>query len=589
MENDGKNCHLDSFIYFYAINLSSNKPLHLSKMKKTTLLLLLLLFIVTRCDKEPGQDDQYDTQLAFPSTIIEGKSSPSEAVMQWHQGAQIGVSTEGIPVHRNIPFSTNGTGYFSSSTPIYFPKGEDSFNVIAYYPYNPGISGNTLSVDLATDQQIILYSNNLKGITAANKNKMNKLIFVHLLQRIHIRLSALDETLLTGNMEANLKGSTKGIVSLSDGSVTVQEGSIGIIPLEITGTGSERTISGLLLPSVGSSVELTIMVDELQYKWTIPLTGKENYVYSYGVVLGEGNLKVSAPLTEGSDAEAYSIYPVSSNNPPPVIPSNPDDGEAPAAQIYMETPVPAGGSIPPDSYQVTHMISNLSWLNNSKATGEVRNYTIHYDTDETYPVWVAYPLHPTYMRSGNRTDDWQYDPLIPVEFQPDLSSAWQTRTVSRGHMLPSASRSASLNLNRTTFYFTNMVAQNSEMNATTWNDLEVKVRYWRRQTEYDTLYVVTGAILPSPPETISYALDAAGRKAAIPKYLYKALCRKNKQTGEYSSIAFKMENSTTGIDYTRSVLSVEEVEQLTGFTFFSKLPAAVATEVKKQKSLSKWN
>jgi DNA/RNA endonuclease G (NUC1) len=34
---------------------------------------------------------------------------------------------------------------------------------------------------------------------------------------------------------------------------------------------------------------------------------------------------------------------------------------------------------------------------------------------------------------------------------------------------------------------------------------------------------------------------------------------------------------------------VEELEQETGFTFFSKLPAAVATEVKRQKSLDKWN
>lgn len=178
--------------------------------------------------------------------------------------------------------------------------------------------------------------------------------------------------------------------------------------------------------------------------------------------------------------------------------------------------------------------------------------------------------------------------MIPVAYQPDLFSAWQTRTVSRGHMLPSASRSATRDLNRSTFYFTNMVAQDSEMNGTTWSDLEEKVRYWSKQTEYDTLYVVTGSILPSPPETISYALDASGRNAAIPKYLYKALCRKNKQNGEYNTIAFKMENRTTGIDYINSMLSVEELEQLTGFTFFSKLPAGVATEVKRQKSLSKW-
>jgi len=520
---------------------------------------------------------------------MEAESTPFEAATRWQEGEQIGVFTDGNPTHRNKPYTTNGSGYFNSSNPIYYPGDGESFNIIAYYPYNPGLRGNTLPVDLATDPHNILFSNNLKGISAADKNMMNRLDFNHLLQRIYIRLSVLDETLLTGNLKVNLRGFTKGSLSLSDGTVTVNEGSNGIIPLEITGTGNERIVRGVLLPSKGSSVELTITMDELQYKWTIPLIVKENYVYTYGVELRESNIEVTTPLTAGGSGEAYNLRPVGITNPPPVIPTDPDDGDRPAVRIYMETPVPASGSIPPNSYQVIHMISNLSWLNNSNATGEVRNYTIHYDTEEIYPIWVAYPLHPSHMRSGNRTDDWQYDPLIPVGYQPDLFSGWQTRTVNRGHMLPSASRSASRDLNRTTFYFTNMVAQNSEMNGTTWSELEEKVRYWSKQTEYDTLYVVTGSILPSPPETISYALDAAGRKAAIPKYLYKALCRKNKLNGEYSSIAFKMENRHTGIDYIRSVLSVEELEQETGFTFFSLLPATSATEVKRQNSLGKWN
>ncbi len=558
-------------------------------MKKTTLLSLLLLFLVARCDDEPGTADQYDTQMAFPTTITEGISSPPETVTQWQQGAQIGVSVEGNPSYHNIPFTTNGSGYFSSTTPLYFPKGEDSYNITAYYPYHPGISGNTLPVDLATNPQCILFSNNLTGITADNKNKVNKLVFVHLLQRIYIRINTLDEALLTSNLVANLKGFTKGSVLLSDGTVSVQQGSRGIIPLEITGNENERIVTGFVLPSAGSSVELTLMVDALQYQWSIPLTGKENYVYNYGVELRKDNIKVTTPVVQESSPEAYILYPAGSTSSPPVIPAGPDENESPATQIFMETPVPATGSIPPHSYQVTHMISNQSWLNNSQATGDVRNYTIHYDTREIYPVWVAYPLHPSFMRSGNRTDDWQYDPLIPLGYQPDLSSSWQTRSVSRGHMLPSASRSASLNLNRTTFYFTNMVAQNSEMNGTTWNDLEEKVRYWSKQSGFDTLYVVTGSILPLPPETISYAMDAAGRRAAIPKYLYKALCRKNKQTGGYNSIAFMMENRTTGIDYTRSVRSVEELEQETGFTFFSKLPTANATEVKREKNLTMWN
>ena len=557
-------------------------------MKKTTLSLLLLLFLVARCDKDPDFPGQSENPILFSSQINEAESMPSEAITRWQAGDQIGVYTEGNAMHRNIPYTTNAAGEFSSTKPIYFPAGEESIDIIAYYPYNAAQSSNTLSINLTTNPQNILYSNNLKGIGASSKEKLNRLDFNHLLQRIYISLTATDASMLSGSLMAYLNGYTQGSLSLSDGTLSLNEESRGIIPLEITGSGNERMIHGVLLFSQGSSVELTFLVNGVPFKWNIPLIQKENYIYTYGVELEEESLRVTTPLTGSNSGEAYILHPVDNTTPPPVIPTDPELVERPSMQIFMETPVPGSGTLSPEIYQVTHIINNLSWLNNSNATAGVRNYTIHYDTEERYPVWVAYPLHPSFLRSGNRTDDWQYAPLLPVAYQPDLFSAWQTRTVSRGHMLPSASRSATRDLNRSTFYFTNMVAQDSEMNGTTWSDLEEKVRYWSKQTEYDTLYVVTGSILPSPPETISYALDASGRNAAIPKYLYKALCRKNKQNGEYNTIAFKMENRTTGIDYINSMLSVEELEQLTGFTFFSKLPAGVATEVKRQKSLSKW-
>lgn len=81
---------------------------------------------------------------------------PSEAITRWQAGDQIGVYTEGNAMHRNIPYTTNAAGEFSSTKPIYFPAGEESIDIIAYYPYNAAQSSNTLSINLTTNPQNIL-------------------------------------------------------------------------------------------------------------------------------------------------------------------------------------------------------------------------------------------------------------------------------------------------------------------------------------------------------------------------------------------------------------------------------------------------
>ena len=152
-------------------------------------------------------------------------------------------------------------------------------------------------------------------------------------------------------------------------------------------------------------------------------------------------------------------------------------------------------------------------------------------------------------------------------------------------MLASADRSATRDLNRTTFYVSNMAAQDVQMNSGVWNDLEQDLRNWVEDSRYDTLYVVTGVILP-PKGQIEYTTDVDGKEVAIPEYMYKALLKQEKSNKKWHSIAFNMKNISSGTSYDKNIVSVAELEELTGFTFFPNLGAA--TEVKSQTSLSHW-
>ncbi|MDD5733276.1 MAG: DNA/RNA non-specific endonuclease, partial [Bacteroidales bacterium] len=206
----------------------------------------------------------------------------------------------------------------------------------------------------------------------------------------------------------------------------------------------------------------------------------------------------------------------------------------------------------------------------------VRNYAFWYDTQNRLSHWVAYPLYREIIGSGSRTDLWDYNPKVPKRYQPVLFSSFGGSGYDRGHQLPSADRLYSDEVNASTFYFTNLTAQNGSLNQNLWGNLEVYVRGWAQAC--DTLYVVTGAMIQTAEnKNIDYVEDNNGNKVAVPKLYYKVLLKyKAGQTenGGYSSIGFWYENRTHTASYPTAAdaKSVKDMETLTGFDFFHNLP-----------------
>lgn len=204
---------------------------------------------------------------------------------------------------------------------------------------------------------------------------------------------------------------------------------------------------------------------------------------------------------------------------------------------------------------------------------KVRNYSMLYDTINKFAYWVAYPMHSSYIGSANRTDEWGFDPAIDKKYQPELFRGFGVGGIDRGHQIPSADRTINRAANVSTFYFSNMTAQNSTLNQGIWADLEGRVRVWTKQC--DTLYVVTGAMIQSATSSnIEYVNDNAGTKVAKPKYYYKALAKKMGNT--YYTVAFRMNNSApgSGKKYNDFRMTITDLEKETGFSFFPQLPTS---------------
>jgi len=241
-----------------------------------------------------------------------------------------------------------------------------------------------------------------------------------------------------------------------------------------------------------------------------------------------------------------------------------------------------------DGYKtITHYTS----MNVSNTNKTVRNYSMLYDTKEKIAYWVAYPLHSSYIGSTDRTDEWAFDPVLAQSEQGNFIKGFVSLGYSgfdRGHQIPSADRTNTRAANEQTFYYTNITPQNSTLNQGVWANLEDQCRSW--MPKYDTLYVVTGAVLKTVGnnETVTYMKDHSNSQIAKPNYYYKVLLGKKGNT--YKSIGFWFENKSyqSNKDFINYAKNVRDIERLTGFNFFSNLPQSTQDEVESTFKAQDW-
>lgn len=223
-----------------------------------------------------------------------------------------------------------------------------------------------------------------------------------------------------------------------------------------------------------------------------------------------------------------------------------------------------------------------------------RNFTLCFDKTKRASWWVAYPMHSAYLGNTPRPDEpWTYDPKIESSWQANLAlGSYRTYALARGHQIANADRNANRSMQLQTFYNSNCTPQNYDLNGEGWMRLESKVRGWRCS---DTLYVVTGAYWD--PSSKNTTIDKANNTCPVPTHYFKVLARTVRgnvrkagdKLGDYKAdelqtIGFWVENKDVATEADQWVMSVEEIEQKTGFTFFPTLPKAA----KQQKDKNRW-
>ncbi len=205
-------------------------------------------------------------------------------------------------------------------------------------------------------------------------------------------------------------------------------------------------------------------------------------------------------------------------------------------------------------------------------------YTLSYSEKHEQAEWVAYALKPSYLKRIDRKRPYFiYDKKVKTKSANYKN--YKKSGYDKGHLLPAGDMRFSLDAYNDTFYTSNISPQNHEFNAGIWNTLEQKTRYWTKK--YGTLYVITGGVLKGNLKTIGQ------EKVSVPNQFYKILLDYTEP--EIKAIAFLMPHQNEKKALYKYVVSIDEIEKLTGIDFFPNLPDNIENALESKSDYKGWS
>ena len=190
-------------------------------------------------------------------------------------------------------------------------------------------------------------------------------------------------------------------------------------------------------------------------------------------------------------------------------------------------------------------------------------YISAYNYETKQPIWVAYRLTAQSVSSKlKRHDEFQPDPEVPAKYRAELSD-YKRSGYDRGHLAPYAAMDFNKTSAKQSFYLSNMSPQKGGLNRQGWAKLESDVRFWAQM--YKEVYVYTGPVFKN-----SKIHKTIGKnKIWVPEYSFKVVYAPKQD----KAIAFIMPNARVDKkDVAKYRVSIKDVEERTGLTFFNTLP-----------------
>lgn len=231
-------------------------------------------------------------------------------------------------------------------------------------------------------------------------------------------------------------------------------------------------------------------------------------------------------------------------------------------------------------------------------------YVLSYNADTLTANWAAWHLDKRDLGDAVRSNDFRVDDTLGKEFFLVKSSDYQFNDYGfdRGHLCPSADRTADAEKNSETFLMTNMVPQSPDNNRIVWKALETYER--DKAAAGNELYIFAGVLGrggQSDKGEFSEIKIKDGLSIAVPAYTWKIMLILPDGDGDFERInkdtavicvmipnrqGLKKKGVKTNDLWKEHTATVDAIEDATSWDFFAPLDDDIEDAIEARLAIS---
>ncbi len=206
-------------------------------------------------------------------------------------------------------------------------------------------------------------------------------------------------------------------------------------------------------------------------------------------------------------------------------------------------------------------------------------FDVAFSPSHHQPAYVAWVLTPDHTDGPFSRKDVDFASDPSVSGCASLAD-YKGSGYDRGHMAPAADMKWSLKAMQHCHYLTNMCPQDNALNSGAWATVEKNTRKWA--SKYGALVIIAGPVLTDVmPRTIGSS------HIPVPERFFKVILAP--QANPPMGIAFIMPNSKVEGGAQSTTATIDQIEAITGYDFFSALPDDIETQLEAHSALHEWN